>query len=182
MTDRPDGRRTPGPHHSDLLTIGQLGHRSGLAASALRYYESLGLIHATRTSGGQRRYTRATLRRIAFVRAAQRVGLSLDEAKVALDRLPDRPAPSRAEWDQVAESWQSRIDEQIDELRRLKEKLTGCIGCGCLSLSRCTLYNAADRAGEAGPGARYLLTRDPEAGPEPLTPAADPCGTCQDGY
>lgn len=182
MTDRPDGRRTTGPHHSDLLTIGQLADRSGLAASALRYYESLGLIHATRTSGGQRRYTRATLRRIAFVRAAQRVGLSLDEAKVALDRLPDRPAPSRAEWDRVAESWQNRVDDQIAELQRLKEKLTGCIGCGCLSLSRCALYNAADRAGGAGPGARYLLTRDPDGGPEPLSAAADPFGTCPDGY
>ncbi|MFF7989726.1 redox-sensitive transcriptional activator SoxR [Kitasatospora xanthocidica] len=176
MTALPDSLRAPGPHHSDLLTIGQLADRSGLAASALRYYESLGLIHATRTSGGQRRYARGTLRRIAFVRAAQRVGLSLDEAKVALDRLPDRPAPSRAEWDRVAESWQSRIDEQIAELELLKLKLSGCIGCGCLSLSRCGLYNAGDRAAEAGPGARYLLTRDPAAGPEPVSTSADDCG------
>ncbi|MEU9043766.1 MULTISPECIES: redox-sensitive transcriptional activator SoxR [unclassified Kitasatospora] len=176
MTAHPDGRRAPGPHHSDLLTIGQLADRSGLAASALRYYESLDLIHATRTAGGQRRYTRGTLRRIAFIRAAQRVGLSLDEARVALDRLPDRPAPSRAEWGRVAESWQSRIDEQIAELERLKGKLSGCIGCGCLSLSRCALYNAGDRAGETGPGARYLLTRDPAAGPEPVSPTADACG------
>ncbi|MGW3075947.1 MULTISPECIES: redox-sensitive transcriptional activator SoxR [unclassified Kitasatospora] len=178
--DRHEARHAPGPHHSDLLTIGQLARRSGLAPSALRYYESLGLIHATRTTGGQRRYTRGTLRRIAFVRAAQRVGLSLDEAKVALDRLPDRPAPSRTEWDRVAESWQSRIDEQIAELRRLKEKLSGCIGCGCLSLSRCALYNAADRAGEAGPGARYLLTRDPST-PEPVATDADACGSRRDG-
>ncbi|RKT18549.1 MerR family redox-sensitive transcriptional activator SoxR [Streptomyces sp. 1114.5] len=177
MTAHPDGRRTTGPHHADLLTIGQLADRSGLAASALRYYESLGLIHATRTSGGQRRYTRGTLRRIAFIRAAQRVGLSLDEAKVALDRLPERPAPSGTEWDRVAESWQSRIDEQIAELELLKLKLSGCIGCGCLSLSRCALYNAGDRAGEAGPGARYLLTRDPADGPEPVSPAADACGS-----
>ncbi|MEU1288145.1 redox-sensitive transcriptional activator SoxR [Kitasatospora sp. NPDC005856] len=182
MTAHPDGRRTPGPHHSDPLTIGQLADRSGLAASALRYYESLGLIHATRTSGGQRRYTRGTLRRIAFVRAAQRVGLSLDEAKVALDRLPERPAPSRAEWDRVAESWQDRIDEQIAELQRLKAKLTGCIGCGCLSLSRCALYNAADRAGAAGPGARYLLTRDPDTGPEPVPSDVETCGTRRGGH
>ncbi|MEV7355396.1 redox-sensitive transcriptional activator SoxR [Kitasatospora sp. NPDC091276] len=177
MTATPDHGRSPGPHRDDLLTIGQLGRRSGLAASALRYYESLGLIHATRTAGGQRRYPRGTLRRIAFVRAAQRVGLSLDEARVALDRLPERPAPSGAEWDRVAESWQSRIDEQIAELQRLKAKLTGCIGCGCLSLSRCSLYNAADRAADTGPGARYLLTRDPAGGPEPLSPTAtDVCG------
>ncbi|MFE4976608.1 redox-sensitive transcriptional activator SoxR [Kitasatospora sp. NPDC056651] len=168
MTAHTDGHRAPGPHHSDLLTIGQLAARSGLAPSALRYYEGLDLIHATRTTGGQRRYTRGTLRRIAFIRAARRVGLSLDEAKVALDRLPERPAPSGTEWDKVAESWQSRIDEQIAELERLKAKLTGCIGCGCLSLSRCALYNAADRAGETGPGARYLHTRDPATGPEPV--------------
>ncbi|MFD4904788.1 redox-sensitive transcriptional activator SoxR [Kitasatospora purpeofusca] len=154
----------PGRH--DLLTIGQLSERSGLATSALRYYERLGLIHATRTTGNQRRYTRGTLRRIAFVRAAQRVGLSLDEAKVALDRLPEHRAPSGREWDGVAQSWQSRIDEQIAELERLKAKLGGCIGCGCLSLTRCGLYNAADRAGATGPGARYLLTRDPATGPE----------------
>ncbi|MGA5816620.1 redox-sensitive transcriptional activator SoxR [Kitasatospora sp. NPDC094028] len=176
MNATPDSDRAPGPRHSDLLTIGQLGKRSGLAASALRYYESLGLIHATRTAGGQRRYTRSTLRRIAFVRAAQRVGLSLDEARVALDRLPSRPAPSGAEWDQVASSWQTRINEQIAELERLKAKLTGCIGCGCLSLTRCALYNLDDRAGETGPGARYLLTRDPATGPEPAPPDVGSCG------
>ncbi|GAA2833568.1 redox-sensitive transcriptional activator SoxR [Kitasatospora sp. CM 4170] len=166
-----------GPSRHDLLTIGQLADRSGLAASALRYYEKLGLIHATRTGGGQRRYTRGTLRRVAFVRAAQRVGLSLDEARVALDRLPEHRAPSGAEWDGVAVSWQDRIDEQIAELERLKAKLTGCIGCGCLSLNRCALYNAGDRAAEAGPGARYLLTRDPASGPEPApAEAADVCG------
>ncbi|MEV7780620.1 redox-sensitive transcriptional activator SoxR [Kitasatospora sp. NPDC088351] len=165
-----------GPSRHDLLTIGRLAERSGLAASALRYYEKLGLIHATRTTGGQRRYTRATLRRVAFVRAAQRVGLSLDEAKVALDRLPELRAPTPAEWDGVARSWQSRIDDQIAELQRLKAKLTGCIGCGCLSLSRCTLYNAADRAAATGPGARYLLTRDPDTGPEPAPAEAHSCG------
>ncbi|MER7846572.1 redox-sensitive transcriptional activator SoxR [Kitasatospora sp. NPDC096077] len=178
MTATSDGGRPAGPRTGDLLTIGQLAARSGLAASALRYYESLGLIHATRTAGGQRRYPRGTLRRIAFVRAAQRVGLSLDEAKVALDRLPERPAPSGTEWDAVAASWQSRIDEQIAELERLKTKLTGCIGCGCLSLTRCALYNAEDRAGRTGSGARYLLTRDPESGPEPdPVHAPDGCAT-----
>ncbi|MFJ8042689.1 redox-sensitive transcriptional activator SoxR [Kitasatospora sp. NPDC096147] len=150
----------------DLLTIGELAARSGLATSALRYYEKLGLIHAERTAGGQRRYARATLRRVAFVRAAQRVGLSLDEARTALDRLPAERAPNAGEWSRVAESWQSRIDEQIAELERLKQKLTGCIGCGCLSLSRCALYNAGDRAAATGPGARYLLTTDPSRGAE----------------
>ncbi|WP_406197476.1 redox-sensitive transcriptional activator SoxR [Kitasatospora sp. NBC_01560] len=166
------------PSRHDLLTIGRLSERSGLATSALRYYEKLGLIHATRTTGGQRRYTRVTLRRIAFVRAAQRVGLSLDEARVALDRLPENRAPNGDEWDSVAGSWQSRIDEQIAELERLKAKLGGCIGCGCLSLTRCALYNAGDRAAAAGPGARYLLTRDPATGPEPAAPevALDACG------
>ncbi|MFF2045354.1 redox-sensitive transcriptional activator SoxR [Kitasatospora sp. NPDC058170] len=172
-----DGAATPPrPSRHDLLTIGQLAERSGLATSALRYYEKLGLLHATRTTGGQRRYIRAALRRVAFIRAAQRVGLSLDEAKVALDRLPENRAPSSEEWVGVAESWQSRIDEQIAELERLKAKLTGCIGCGCLSLSRCALYNAADRAAAAGPGARYLLTRDPSTGPEPVAGQAGAFG------
>ncbi|AUG76578.1 transcriptional regulator [Kitasatospora sp. MMS16-BH015] len=142
----------------DQLTIGQLAERSGLATSALRYYESLGLIHAERTAGGQRRYSRATLRRVAFVRAAQRVGLSLDEARAALDQLPTDRAPSTAEWAEVATPWQTRIDQQIAELERLKQKLTGCIGCGCLSLTRCALYNPEDGAAAAGAGARFLLS------------------------
>ncbi|MFG2694482.1 redox-sensitive transcriptional activator SoxR [Kitasatospora sp. NPDC048407] len=163
------------PSRHDRLTIGQLAQRSGLATSALRYYESLGLIHAERTSGNQRRYPRAALRRIAFVRAAQQVGLSLEEARTALARLPEDRAPSPRDWHTVAATWQHRIDRQIAELQLMKAKLTGCIGCGCLSLSRCTLYNAEDRAGAAGPGARYLLTRDPETGPEPAAePVAEP--------
>ncbi|PBC71844.1 MerR family redox-sensitive transcriptional activator SoxR [Streptomyces sp. TLI_235] len=162
-----------GPTRHDLLTIGQLSARSGLAASALRYYERMGLISADRTTGNQRRYARATLRRIAFVRAAQRVGLSLEEARTALDRLPEDRAPSTAEWGEVAGTWHERIDRQIEELQLLKRKLTGCIGCGCLSLSRCALYNAGDRAGAAGPGARYLLTGDPADGPAPGAAAAE---------
>ncbi|MFF4338739.1 redox-sensitive transcriptional activator SoxR [Kitasatospora sp. NPDC001540] len=155
------------PSRHDVLTIGQLAERSGLATSALRYYESLGLIHSTRTTGNQRRYPRAALRRIAFVRAAQQVGLSLDEARAALARLPEDRAPTTREWNAVAIAWQHRIDRQIAELQLMKAKLTGCIGCGCLSLTRCGLYNAGDRAAAAGPGARYLLTRDPDGGPEP---------------
>ncbi|MEE1942117.1 redox-sensitive transcriptional activator SoxR [Streptomyces sp. TRM 70361] len=155
MTDR-DGR----------LSIGELAARSGLAPSALRYYEELGLIHSERTSGNQRRYPRTTLRRVAFVRAAQRVGLSLEEAGAALDRLPVDRAPTAGEWNAVARTWQRRIDRRIAELERLKERLTGCIGCGCLSLRRCALSNPRDVAGTHGPGARYLVEEDrPE--PEP---------------
>ncbi|MEU9128623.1 redox-sensitive transcriptional activator SoxR [Kitasatospora sp. NPDC048540] len=157
-----------GPSRHDLLTIGQLADRSGLAASALRYYERMGLIHSERTTGNQRRFARATLRRVAFVRAAQQVGLSLEEVRTALDRLPVDRAPNHEEWNGVARTWQGRIDQQIAELELMKRKLTGCIGCGCLSLTRCALYNAHDRAGLAGSGARYLRTGDPEAGPEPL--------------
>ncbi|MGK5499833.1 redox-sensitive transcriptional activator SoxR [Streptomyces sp. URMC 125] len=153
MTDR-DGR----------LAIGELAARSGLAPSALRYYEELGLIHSERTAGNQRRYPRTALRRVAFVRAAQRVGLSLEEARAALDRLPVDRAPSAAEWNAVARTWQRRIDRQIEDLERLRQRLTGCIGCGCLSLRKCGLYNPGDAAGAHGPGARYLLE---EEYPEP---------------
>jgi len=161
-----------GPSRHDHLTIGQLAERSGLATSALRYYEKLGLIHAERTTGNQRRFARSTLRRVAFVRAAQQVGLSLDEVRTALDRLPHDRAPTNRQWNAVAGTWQARIDRQIAELELMKRKLSGCIGCGCLSLTRCALYNADDRAARTGPGARYLLTRDPSTGPEPL-PAED---------
>ncbi len=145
------------PHAHDRLTIGELAARSGLATSALRYYEELGLIHSERTSGGQRRYKRATLRRIAFVRAAQQVGLTLDEARAALAELPAERTPNATEWAHVARTWQRRIDAQIAALERLRTRLTGCIGCGCLSLTKCALYNPADTAADSGPGARYLL-------------------------
>jgi MerR family redox-sensitive transcriptional activator SoxR len=141
----------------DRLAIGELAARSGLAASALRYYEELGLIRSERTAGGQRRFARAALRRVAFIRAAQRVGLSLEEAGAALARLPEDRAPNASEWNAVARTWTSRIDEQIAELERLKNNLTGCIGCGCLSLRKCALYNPDDTAAGNGPGARYLL-------------------------
>lgn len=152
MTNR-DGR----------LAIGELAARSGVAPSALRYYEEVGLIHSERTSGNQRRYPRATLRRVAFVRAAQRVGLSLEEVRAALDRLPADRAPNATEWNAVARTWQRRIDDRIAELERLKERLTGCIGCGCLSLRKCGLYNPHDIAGRSGPGARYLEEDEPTA-------------------
>jgi MerR family redox-sensitive transcriptional activator SoxR len=155
----------------DVLTIGQLSSRSGLATSALRYYEELGLIRSERTAGGQRRYARAALRRVAFVRAAQRVGLSLEEVGAALSRLPEGHAPTAKEWAPVARSWQHRIDDQIAELQLLRRKLGGCIGCGCLSLRTCSLYNPDDVAAERGAGARYLLG-DPPA--EPHSPGPRP--------
>ena len=139
------------------LAIGELATRSGIATSALRYYEEIGLIHSDRTTGGQRRYARATLRRVAFIRAAQRVGLTLKETRAALARLPADRAPTADEWNGVARTWTSRIDEQIAELERLKDKLTGCIGCGCLSLKQCQLSNPADTAARLGPGPRYLM-------------------------
>ncbi|MCX4749714.1 redox-sensitive transcriptional activator SoxR [Kitasatospora sp. NBC_01287] len=141
------------------LSIGELAARSGLAPSALRYYEELGLIHAERTPGGRRVFARQTLRRVAFVRAAQRVGLSLDEARAAMADLPVDRSPSAAEWRPVATTWQSRIDQQIADLQRLRDHLTGCIGCGCLSLGKCALYNPHDTQGAEGPGARRLLPR-----------------------
>ncbi|PWI41605.1 redox-sensitive transcriptional activator SoxR [Streptomyces sp. ICBB 8177] len=147
----------------DRLTIGELAARSGLATSALRYYEELGLIHAERTAGGQRRYPRPTLRRLAFIRAARQVGLSLDEVRAALADLPADRTPNAAEWAKVARSWQRRIDAHIESLRALRDRLTGCIGCGCLSLTKCALYNPSDQASTSGPGARYLLGDTPPA-------------------
>jgi MerR family redox-sensitive transcriptional activator SoxR len=128
-----------------------------VAASALRYYESIGLIRSERTSGGQRRYPRATLRRVAFVRAAQRVGLSLEEARDAMATLPADRAPDATEWAHVARAWQHRIDDEIAQLQVLRRNVTGCIGCGCLSLRTCRIYNPDDAAAERGAGARYLL-------------------------
>ncbi|MGF1428898.1 redox-sensitive transcriptional activator SoxR [Kitasatospora sp. LaBMicrA B282] len=144
---------------SNQLTIGELAARSGLAPSALRYYEELGLIHAERTAGGRRLFARQALRRVAFVRAAQTVGLSLDEAREAMADLPVDRSPSAGEWRPVATAWQQRIDEQIADLERLRDHLTGCIGCGCLSLGKCALYNPGDVQGAEGPGARKLPRR-----------------------
>ena len=149
------------------ITIGELSQRSGLAPSALRYYEREGLLDAVRTSGNQRRYDRSTLRRVAFVRAAQRVGLSLDEIRAALSSLPTGRSPTKGDWTRLSQSWRARLDQQITELERLRDDLDGCIGCGCLSLRSCSLYNSGDRAAARGPGARYLLG-DPK--PTPTSP------------
>jgi MerR family transcriptional regulator, redox-sensitive transcriptional activator SoxR len=141
---------------SDLLAIGEVARRSGFAPSALRYYEDQGLLQAVRTPGGQRRYPRAVLRRLAFVRAAQSVGLSLEEVRAALATLPDSRTPTRADWARLSRSWRRRLDEQIAGLEALRDGLSSCIGCGCLSLRRCALSNPSDVAGATGPGARYL--------------------------
>ena len=142
---------------SDSLTIAEIARRSGVAASALRFYEQRGLIASARTGAGHRRYPRAVLRRIAFIVFAQRMGLSLDEISEAVAKLPHNRVPERADWAKLSASWRARVDARIDELQRVKAGLTECIGCGCLSLQTCRLANPEDRAGRAGPGARYLL-------------------------
>ena len=140
----------------DLLTIGEIARRAGLATSALRYYERQGLVSATRTSGGQRRYRRNMLRRLAFIRAAQNVGLSLGVIRTALQTLPAQRTPTTADWARLSDSWRRRLDEQIAGLTALRDGLTACIGCGCLSLGRCKLSNPNDGAAAYGAGARYL--------------------------
>jgi MerR family redox-sensitive transcriptional activator SoxR len=142
---------------ADPLTIGEVSRRSGVAASALRFYEERGLISAERVGSGHRRYPRRVLRRIAFIVFAQRVGLTLDEIGAELDRLPPDRAPNRRDWSRLSRTWTSRIDERIGELERLKDGLTECIGCGCLSLDRCRLANPDDRAAGLGPGPRYWI-------------------------
>ena len=140
----------------DPLTIGEVAGRSGMAASALRYYEEQGLISATRTPGGARRYPRTVLRRLALIRAGRNVGLSLPEIRAALDSLPpDRPATA-ADWATLSRGWRDRLDEQIAALTQLRDGLTSCIGCGCLSLERCALSNPGDVAAAEGSGARWL--------------------------
>jgi MerR family redox-sensitive transcriptional activator SoxR len=138
------------------LSIGELSARSGVATSALRYYEDQGLISAERTTGNQRRFKRATLRRVAFIRSAQRVGLTLDEVAEALATLPEGRTPTKADWARLSQGWRPRIDAQIERLERLRDKLDGCIGCGCLSLRTCALQNPDDVVATRGPGAVYL--------------------------
>ena len=140
----------------DLLTVGAVATRSGFAPSALRYYERVGLIHSTRTPGNQRRYPRSVLRRLAFIRAARNIGLTLDEVAEALATLPDGRTPTKADWARLSRSWRSRLDDQIAGLLALRDGLDSCIGCGCLSLRRCAFSNPADLAARAGPGAAYL--------------------------
>ena len=142
---------------AELLTIGEISRRSGVASSALRFYEERGLIESERAGSGHRRYPRAVLRRIAFIVFAQRIGLTLDEIGAELAKLPPHTAPTRRDWSQLSATWTSRIDERIHELERLKLGLTECIGCGCLSLDRCAMANPGDRAGRRGAGPRYWI-------------------------
>jgi MerR family transcriptional regulator, redox-sensitive transcriptional activator SoxR len=144
-----------------LLTIGEVAERTGVAVSALRFYDAEGFITSTRTGGGQRRFARDVLRRVAFIRVAQTIGLSLDEVRDALATLPQGRTPTKADWARLSRAWRPRLDEQILLLERLRDQLTSCIGCGCLSLQACALYNPGDRAAALGQGARYLLGDTP---------------------
>ena len=147
----------------DHLTVSQTAERSGFSASALRYYEREGLIEAERTAGGQRRFHRQELRRLAFIAAARHIGLTLAEIRTALSMLPEGRNPTKADWTRISKSWRGRLDAEIAALVKLRDGLDGCIGCGCLSLQRCNLSNPADVAASTGSGAVFL--------PEPLHPA-----------
>ena len=141
---------------TDLLNVSDVAARSGFAPSALRFYEREGLIQATRTTGNQRRYERGVLRRLAFIRAARNVGLTLEEVAAALATLPDARTPTKADWTRLSRTWRFRLDAQIAALEKLRDGLDSCIGCGCLSLKRCAMSNPGDIARADGPGARYL--------------------------
>lgn len=141
----------------DLLTIGEVARRSGFPPSALRYYEREGLVRTTRTSGGQRRYERSVLRRLAFIRAARTIGVGLEEVREGLDRLPDGRTPTKADWTRLSRAWRGRLDEQIEALVALRDGLDSCIGCGCLSLARCRLSNPGDQVGRHGAVGAVLL-------------------------
>ena len=145
---------------AELLTITDVARRSGVASSALRFYEDRGLISSERAGSGHRRYPRAVLRRIAFIVFAQRIGLSLDEIGAELSKLPHNRVPERADWARLSADWTTRVDRQIGELQRLRDGLTQCIGCGCLSLKQCQLANPGDRAGRAGPGPRFWIGKE----------------------
>ena len=145
---------------TELLSIGAVSDRTGVASSALRFYEAEGLVHSVRSAGGQRRYHRDVIRRVSFIRIAQEVGLSLGEIKEALASLPDHRAPTQRDWHRLATSWGPRLDAQIAKLERLRDRLEGCIGCGCLSLQVCRIVNPGDVVAARGPGPRYVL--DPE--------------------
>jgi len=149
-----------------VLSIGQMARRTGLAASAIRFYEAQGLVRSMRTAGGQRRFARAELRRLSFIIAAQGFGLTLPEIRAELDRLPEGRTPSKADWARISRGFRIRLDTEIARLERLRDRLDGCIGCGCLSLASCALYNPRDIAAAKGAGPRYLLGDDPAGPPE----------------
>ncbi|WP_339637552.1 redox-sensitive transcriptional activator SoxR [uncultured Sulfitobacter sp.] len=145
------------------LSIGALAKRTGLAVSAIRYYEAQGLIAPWRNAGGQRRFDRADLRRLSFVMIAQQFGFTLPQIKAELDRLPGGRTPTKADWTRISEGFRATLDARIATLNKLRDNLDGCIGCGCLSLEACALYNPIDQAGEKGPGPRYLMGDEPAA-------------------
>ena len=154
------------PALPNRLTIGEMASRSGVRTSTLRYYEERGLIASERTAGGQRRYARETLRRVAVIRAAQILGLSLEQIRSALNALPQARTPNRFDWERLSQTWRGSLDGRIAELEALRDRLSGCIGCGCLSLENCSLFNPGDRAAGAGTGAHYLFGETPDPGPE----------------
>ncbi|WP_298839331.1 redox-sensitive transcriptional activator SoxR [uncultured Roseobacter sp.] len=147
---------------SEGLSIGALADRTGLAVSAIRYYETQGLIRPWRNAGGQRRFQRSDLRRLSFVMIAQQFGFTLPEIRAELDRLPGGRTPTRSDWARISRSFRTRLDEKIGALEKLRDNLDGCIGCGCLSLPACALYNPVDKAAAGGQGPRYLMGDTPE--------------------
>jgi MerR family transcriptional regulator, redox-sensitive transcriptional activator SoxR len=149
--------KSAGNNNGDLLSIGEIAYRSGVATSALRFYETRGLISSSRGAGNQRRYHRATLRRIAIIRVAQTLGLSLAEIATAFESLPAQRNPTRRDWERLSTRWGRQLEQRIADLQNLRDRLGGCIGCGCLSLTHCSLYNAGDGAATLGSGPRYLL-------------------------
>jgi MerR family transcriptional regulator, redox-sensitive transcriptional activator SoxR len=153
----------PHPSTAALISIGDLAQRTGVAVSALRFYEEKGLIHAQRSRGGQRQFVRADLRRVSFILIAQSVGLSLDEIAQALQALPQGRTPTARDWAVIGRGLRARLDAEIAALHAMRARLDGCIGCGCLSLKACALYNAGDRARALGPGPRWALGDDPDA-------------------
>ncbi len=144
------------PAQESTLSVGQLAQRGGLAVSALHYYERLGLIESLRSAGNQRRYPKATLRRVAFIRAAQQLGIPLADIGAALQQLPQQRTPTKADWSRLSAGWRTQLDARIAALQALRNRLDGCIGCGCLSLRACALYNPDDACGQQGPGAQRL--------------------------
>ncbi len=154
-----------------MLTIGDVADRTGLAVSAIRYYEAMGLVHPDRNAGGQRRYARSDIRRLSFVMIAQQFGFTLPQIRAELDRLPPGRAPTKADWSRISRSFRGRIDARIAALESLRDRLDGCIGCGCLSLRACKLHNPEDSARSLGRGPRYLMGDD--AADKALTRGSD---------
>ena len=144
-----------------LFTIGQVAQRTGLSVSAIRFYETAGLVTPTRNTGGQRRFVASDIRRLSFVLITQQLGFALDDIRTALKSLPEERAPTRRDWERLAKRFRKTLDERIEMATRLRDRLDGCIGCGCLSLAKCTLYNPSDRANRFGAGPRYLLGDTP---------------------